>query len=144
MLRRHMIERTVERMPCARAAARRVILSLFALLPLPACLLIVSTNPTSVSGATIIFVAIDDRGASVASLGVSVVGVDGTWRDEGLTASDGAFRCHIGAGITRVRAGIALPSGYVLAQAERWPREIDVPSEGSVQIEIRVTTSSSG
>jgi hypothetical protein len=44
-----------------------------------------------------------------------------------------------------VRAGITLPAGYVLAEQDRWPRVIDVPSGESLQIEIRVkATSSSG
>lgn len=119
-------------------AALHVILSLVAMLSLPACLLVVSTSPTPVSGATIVFVAIDNGGSLVASLHVSVVGVDGAWRDEGQTAADGTFRCTPGAGVTRVRAGVVLPSGYALAGEDRWPREIGVPSGASLQIEIRV------
>jgi hypothetical protein len=125
-------------MPRAHAAAWRLVLPLVALLSLPACIFIVTTSPTSVSGATIIFVAVDDGGALVASLHISVVGIEGTWREEGLTASNGAFRCNVGAGVTRVRAGVTLPSGYVLAGHDRWPREIDVPSEGSLKVEIRL------
>jgi hypothetical protein len=130
-------------MHCGHAVAQRVVLTLISSLTLSGCLLIVSTGPTSVTGATIIFVAVDDRGVAVASLQVSVVGVDGTWRDNGLTASDGAFRCHIGAGVMRVRAGVTMPSGYVLAEGDRWPREIDVSSGERLQIEIRVRASSS-
>ena len=111
---------------------------LMALLCLPACFVFVSTGPTSLAGATIVFVAFDDGGALVASLKVSVVGVDGAWSEQGLTASDGAFRCHIGAGVTRVRAAVVPPPGYVLSGQDRWPREVDVSSGGSRQIEVRV------
>ena len=48
-----------------------------ALLVLPSCILIVSTAPTTVSGATVVFVAVDDDGFFVASLGVTVVDVHG-------------------------------------------------------------------
>ena len=119
-------------------AAWRLLLPLFALLCLPACLVVVSTGPTSLTSATIVFVAFDDGGALVESLKVSVVGVDGAWSEQGLTASDGAFRCHIGAGVTRVRAAVIPPPGYVLAGQDRWPREVDVSSGGSQQIEVRV------
>jgi hypothetical protein len=129
-------------MHCGHAVARHLILALIASLTMSGCLFIVSTDPTSITGATIVFVAVDDRGVSVPSLQVSVVGVDGTWRDNGLTASDGAFRCHIGAGVTRVRAGVTMPSGYVLVEGDRWPREIDVSPGESLQIEIRVRGSS--
>ena len=89
------------------SAAWRLLLPLIALLSLPACLVIVSTGPTSASGATIVFVAIDDRGALIASL----QGVGGresirAWSEQGLTDSDGAFRCHVGAGVARVRAAV--------------------------------------
>ena len=120
------------------SAARRLLLPLIALLSLPACLVVVSTGPTSLTGATIVFVAIDERGALVASLHVSVAGVDNGWSEQGLTDSDGAFRCTIGAGVARVRATVEPPHGYVLAGQDRWPREVDVSSGGSQQIEIRV------
>jgi hypothetical protein len=120
------------------SAAWRLLVPLIALLSLPACLVVVSTGPTSLTGATIVFVAIDDRGALIASLHVSVVGVDRPWSEQGLTASDGAFRCNIGAGVARVRAGVVPPPGYVLSERDRWPREVDVSPGGSQQIEIRV------
>jgi len=120
------------------SAAWRLILPLIALLSLPACLVIVSTGPTSLASATIVFVAIDDQGALIASLKVSVVGIDGAWSEQGLTASDGAFRCQVGAGVARIRATVIPPTGYVLAGQDRWPREFDVSSGGSQQIEIRV------
>jgi hypothetical protein len=120
------------------SAARRLLLPVIALLSLPACLVVVSTNPTPLTSATIVFVAIDNRGALVASLHVSVVGVDSAWSEQGVTAADGAFRCTTGAGVARVRAGVVPPPGYVLSGQDRWPREIDVSSGGSQQIEIRV------
>jgi len=120
------------------SAAWRLLLPLIALLSLPACLVIVSTSPTPLTAATIVFVAIDDQGALIASLQVFVVGVDRAWSDQGLTAADGAFRCHIGAGVARVRAGVVPPPGYVLSGQDRWPREVDVSSGGSQQIEIRL------
>jgi len=125
-------------MPRGPSAAWRLLLPLIALLSLPACLVVVSTGPTSLASATIVFVAIDDQGALIALLHVSVVGVDGAWSEQGLTASDGAFRCHVGAGVARVRATVIPPAGYVLAGQDRWPREVDVSSGGSQQIEIRV------
>ena len=114
----------------------RVVLPVFLLLTLPSCLLVVSTSPTTISGGTIVFVAVDDRGLLVASLTVSVADVDGAWHDEGLTSGDGSFRCAVAHGVERVRAGVVLPRGFVLA--DQWPRNIDVPHGGSVQIEIRV------
>jgi hypothetical protein len=125
-------------MHCGPCAAWRLLPPLMALLCLPACLVVVSTGPTSLAGATIVFVAVDDRGALIASLNVSVVSLDQTWSDHGLTASDGAFRCQIGAGVTRVRAAVTPPTGYVLSGPERWPREVDVSSGGRQQIEVRV------
>ncbi len=120
------------------SATWRLLLLLMALLSLPGCLVIVSTGPTSIAGATIVFVAIDDRGALIASLKVSVVSVDQAWSEHGLTASDGAFRCQVGAGVTRVRAAVTPPAGYVLSGPERWPREVDVSSGGRQQIEVRI------
>ena len=131
-------------MHCGRLVAQRVVLALIAPLTLSGCLLIVSTGPTSVTGATIVFVAIDDGGALVASLRITVVSVDDAWRDEGMTASDGAFRCNVGPGVGRVRAAVVPPPGYVLAGQERWPREVDVSSGGSQQIEIRVRRGQAG
>jgi hypothetical protein len=120
----------------------RVALPVFLLLTLPACLLIVSTSPTAVSGATIVFVAIDDGGLLVASLAVSVSDVDGHWQNQGVTARDGSFRCIVAEGITRVRAGVTLPSGFVLAGTDPWPREIDIPTSGDVEIQIHVKSDS--
>jgi hypothetical protein len=118
--------------------AWRLVLPVMALLSLPGCLVIVSTGPTPVSSATIVFVAIDDGGAFIAALKISVVGVDGAWSQQGLTAPDGAFRCHIGTGVTRVRATATPPPGYVLSGQDRWPREFDVSSGGRQEVEIRL------
>ena len=126
------------------SAAWRLLLPLIALLSLPACLVIVSTGPTPLASATIVFVAVDDQGALIASLHVSVVGVDGAWSAQGLTASDGAFRCHVGAGVARVRATVIPPNGYVLSGQDRWPREVDVSAGGSQQVEIRVRHAQAG
>jgi hypothetical protein len=116
----------------------RAVLPVFLLLTLPSCLLVVSTSPTAITGATIVFVAIDDHGLFVASLTVSVTDLDGRWHDQGLTAADGAFRCVVGGGVQRVRAAVTLPSGFVLAGSDQWPRDIDVSPNGSVRLEIRV------
>ena len=125
-------------MPRGPSAAWRLLLPVIALLSLPACLVIVSTAPTPLASATIVFVAVDDQGALIESLQVSVVGVDGAWSGQGLTESDGAFRCQVGAGVARVRATVIPPNGYVLSGQDRWPREVDVSSGGSQRIEIRV------
>jgi hypothetical protein len=121
-----------------RLSAWRLLLPLIALLSLPACLVIVSTGPTSLTDATIVFVAVDDNGALIASLHVSVVGVDNDWGQQGMTAADGAFRCKVGSGVARVRAVVVPPAGYVLSGQDRWPREVDVSSGGSQRIEIHV------
>jgi hypothetical protein len=130
-------------MPRSGRAAWRVVMSAFVLLTLPACLLVVSTSPSTFTGGTIVFVAIDDRGLLVASLAVSVTEIDGRWHSEGMTASDGAFRCVVAEGVSRVRAGVSLPPGFALAQSDQWPREIDVPSDGNVEIQIRVRVAGS-
>jgi hypothetical protein len=118
--------------------AWRPLLLIMAVLSFPGCLVIVSTGPTPVASATIVFIASDDGGAFIASLKVSVVAVDGAWSQQGLTAADGAFRCHVGSGVTRVRATVTPPPGYALSRQDRWPRELDVSSGGPQQIEIRV------
>jgi hypothetical protein len=106
--------------------------------PLSGCLLVVSTNPTTVSGATIVFVAVDDHGAFVASLRVVVSDIEGRWRDDGWTAQDGSFRCGVMAGVERVRADVTPPRGYVIAGAGSWPRELEVNSGQTLQVEIGV------
>ena len=121
------------------AARLKHVLQLIPLLALSSCVLIIGTSPTAVSDATILFVAIDDRGDAVASLHVSVVDVFGDWREEGSTARDGSFRCGVPVGVTRVRAGVRVPSGFVLVSSEGWPHAVDVPTRGTVRVEIRVT-----
>jgi hypothetical protein len=108
------------------------------LLSLPACILIVSSGPTTVAGATIVFVAVDDDGWVVAALSVTVVDVQGDWREHGLTAGDGSFSCGVRPGVTRVRAEVSAPAGYVLADPRTWPRELEVSPGGSLQVEVRV------
>ena len=98
-----------------------------ALLVLPSCILIVSTAPTTVSGATVVFVAVDGDGFFVASLGVTVVDVHGNWREHGVTTRDGSFTCSIQPGISRVRADVTPPAGYVLSDSKRWPRDSRSP-----------------
>ena len=109
-----------------------------ALLTLSACLIVVSTGSTPLVGANIVFVAFDDHGALVASLRVTVVDPASDWRLEGITARDGSFRCDVRAGVTRVRASVTAPRGYVVSRTEPWPREIDVSSNTSIQIAVRV------
>ena len=116
----------------------RVALPIALLLTLPSCLLVVSTSPTAVDGATIVFVAIDDHGLLVASLSVTVVDVDGDWRGEGTTARDGSFRCAVAEGVRRVRANVTPPSGFALSSSDRWPREIDLPSSGDLQVHVQL------
>jgi hypothetical protein len=109
-----------------------------ALLTLSSCLIVVSTGPTALVGGNIVFIGVDDHGALVASLHITVVDLAGEWRLEGMTAHDGSFRCDVRSGVTRVRASVTAPRGYVVARNEPWPREIDVSSNMSVRIEVRV------
>jgi hypothetical protein len=99
---------------------------------------VVSTGPTALVGGNIVFVAVDGHGALVASLHITVVDLAGEWRLEGMTARDGSFRCDVRSGVTRVRASVTAPRGYVVSRNEPWPREIDVSSNMSVRIEVRV------
>jgi hypothetical protein len=116
----------------------RCCLPVAALLMLSACLIVVSTGPTAVGGGNIVFVAVDGHGALVASLHITVVDLAGDWRLEGVTAHDGSFRCDVRSGVTRVRVTVTAPRGYVVPGTERWPREIDVSSNTSLRIEVRV------
>jgi len=120
------------------AGALRNALQILPLLTLSSCVLIVGTSPTAISAATIVFVAIDDQGGAVASLRITVADVSGEWRDNGLTAWDGSYRCGVRTGVTRVRAEVTLPTGFVLVSSEGWPHEIDVSRGGTVRVEIRV------
>src|SRR3954469_25064126 len=96
------------------AAALGCILQAVPLLALSSCVLIVAPSPTTVSGANIVFVALDDNGGAVASLHITIVDVFGDWREDGLTARDGSYHCAVRAGVNRVRAEVQLPSGFVL------------------------------
>jgi hypothetical protein len=121
-----------------RAFPSRLVVPLVALLMLPACLVVVSTGPTSLGGATIVFVAVTDHGGLVAALHVSVTDTDSDWRDDGVTASDGTFHCEVGPGVRRVRAQPTPPAGYVMAGEHSWPRDIEVPDEGTLEVQVRV------
>lgn len=120
----------------ARRTARawRLATALAALLTLPACLVYVSTAPGGVSGAKIIFIAVTEDGGLVARLHVTVISTDGGWRQDGATATDGAFRVTVAPGVTRVRASVTPPAGYTTAD-HRWPRDIDVRGD---DLEVRV------
>jgi hypothetical protein len=125
--------------PSPRSCARwKWFVPLLPLLTLTSCLVIVSTSPTTISGATIVFVATDHHGFPVPSMHVTVIDVAGAWRLNGVTAGDGSFRCGVRSGVARVRAEVVPPAGYVLLTSEPWPRHLDVPSSGSVRVEIRV------
>jgi hypothetical protein len=123
-----------------RFAPWRCCVPVAAMLTLSSCLVVVSTGPTALVGGNIVFVAVDGHGALVASLHVTVVDLAGDWRLEGMTAHDGSFRCDVRAGVTRVRATVTAPRGYVVVTTEPWPREIDVLSNASVRVEVRVNT----
>ena len=112
---------------------------LLAGLAVNSCIVYLSTSPTPVSGATIVIVATDGHGQFVRSLHVTITDAAGEWRADGLTGSDGSFRCSVGAGITRVRAEVVPPAGYVLASSDSWPRSLDVSGGGNVQVDVRVT-----
>lgn len=111
------------------------------LLTLASCLLIVSSEPTPVSGGTIVFVAFDGHGVRVASLRITVVDVHGAWQAAGHTGRDGSFRCAVPSTVRSVRATAAPPPGYALTGPESWPRELDVPAGGSLDVEVVLTGS---
>ena len=115
------------------------VVPLLAALACNACIVFVSTSPTQVSQTTIVFVAKDGRGLFVHSLRVTIVDVAGNWRMDGLTASDGSFRCDVRAGVARVRAEVVPPAGYALARSESWPRQLDVSSGGNIVVDIQLT-----
>ena len=126
--------------PPRRIVLWKLLTPLLAGLALNSCIVYFSTGPTPVSGATIVFVATDGHGQFVRSLQVTIIDVGGAWRANGLTGSDGLFRCGIAAGVTRVRAEVVPPAGYALASADTWPRNLDVSGGGNVQVEVRVTS----
>ena len=115
------------------------VVPLLAALACNACIVFVSTSPTLISDATIVFVAKDGRGLLVPALRVTIVDVAGNWRMDGLTASDGSFRCDVRAGVARVRAEVVPPAGYALARSESWPRQLDVSSGGNIVVDIQLT-----
>ena len=123
---------------CGRFASWRSV-PVAALLTLRSCLLVVSTGPSALVGGNIVFVAVDGHGGLVASLHVTVADLAGDWRQDGMTARDGSFRCDVRSGVTRVRAVVTAPPGYVVSGTQPWPREIDVASNTSVRVEVRVT-----
>jgi hypothetical protein len=124
-------------MPPCPGRAWRLAAALAALLTLPACIVFVSTGPGAVTSANIVFIAFTDDGGLVARLHVTVVSTDGGWRQEGVTAADGAFRVAVGPGVTRVRASVTPPAGYVAADPQPWPREFDVSGE-DLEVQVRV------
>ena len=123
-----------------RIASWKRAIPLLAALALNSCIVYFSTGPTPVSGATIVFVATDGHGQSVRSLRVTIVDVAGAWRADGLTGGDGSFRCGLGAGVTRVRAEVVPPAGYVLTSAGSWPRDLDVSGGGDVRVDVHVNS----
>jgi hypothetical protein len=116
------------------------VIPLLAALAVNSCIVYFSTGPTPVSGATIVVVATDGYGQFVRSLHVTIADAGGEWRADGLTGVDGSFRCSVGAGITRVRAEVVPPAGFVLAGKDTWPRSLDVSGGGNVQVDVRVTS----
>lgn len=119
----------------------RVLMTVVAALLLPSCILYVSSSPTSVGGATIVFVAVDGRGGSVESLAIRVVDLRGEWTGQATTSVGGSCSLVVGASVKRVRVDVTPPAGYVLTDARGWPREVDVSPGRNVRIEIMVRRS---
>jgi hypothetical protein len=126
--------------PRSRASSWKRAVPLLALLAVNACIVYISTSPTTVSGATIVFVATDDHGQFVHSLRVIIVDLGGPWRVDGLTQMDGSFQCGIRAGVTRVRTEVVPPAGYVMTSSDSWPRNLDVSGGGNLRVEIHVSS----
>ena len=97
-----------------------------ALLTLSSCLVVVSTGPSALVGGNIVFVAVDGHGGVVASLHVTVADLAGDWRQDGMTARDGSFRCDVRSGITRVRAVVTAPPASTDGPSSCPPRDPDV------------------
>ena len=123
----------------ARIASWHCLFPVACLLCLPSCLLVVTSGPTTVESANIVFVATGDGGVRVSALLITVTDVRGDWHGAGRTSWDGLYRCDVPSGILRVRAVAAPPSGYVLAEPGAWPRELEVRSGETVEVEVRVT-----
>ena len=121
------------------ALAWRVAWPLAALLTLgPGCFVFVSTGPSHIEDATIVFVVTDDRGEFVAHVHIEVTAIASTWRTDGRTHFDGAFHCRVQGSVDRVRVGVTPPDGYALVQSDGWPRTLLVGAGGEDIIEVRV------
>ena len=108
--------------------------------PLEACLLIVSSGPTPLHEANIVFVVFDDTGTAVSDVTLIVRDTTGDWGQTGQTGRDGLFKCRVGAGVSRVTVRLEPPRGYVPATGSL-PMVLDVESGGSQRVELRVTRS---
>jgi hypothetical protein len=132
-------------MPAARAATRpgarrrRVAGAIVVALALwlPACRFIISSGPTTVSSATIIFVVVDDGDRLVGSTHITVREVAGDWTASGVTAAGGQYQCRVRAGVSQVSVWVEPPDGFALADGN-WPRRLDVSRPDPLEIRIRV------
>ena len=87
-----------------------LLLAAFAL-PLQACLVVISTGPTPLHDANIVFVVFDDNGGFVSGASVVVSDAGGHWQQSGYTGKDGVYRCSLGSGVTRVTITLEPPRG---------------------------------
>lgn len=100
-----------------------------------ACLVVFSTSPTELEDATLVFVVRDDGGAFVAQVHMTVTAVSGDWSADGLTASDGSYRCRLMSGVRRVRVSVDPPQEF--GRVPGWPRELDVQSvDQPIEVQI--------
>ena len=104
---------------CPRNRHRRIaswarVIPVLAIFALNSCIVYISTSPTAVSGATIVFVATDVARFVRCVAAVTILDVAGAWRAVGLTGGDGSFRCGVGAGVLTMRRDVVPPAGYVL------------------------------
>ncbi len=104
----------------------------------PGCFVFVSTGPSHIEDATIVFVVKDDHGALVAHVRIEVVAIATEWRTEGSTRVDGAFRCKVERSVEQVRVGVTPPDGYALIQSDRWPRTLTIGAGVEETVEVRV------
>jgi len=109
-------------------------------IPLQACLVIVSSGPTALPDANIVFVVFDETGAAVSDVTLIVRDSAGDWRQTGQTGSDGLFKCRVGAGVSRVSVRLEPPRGYVSTE-RLWPMILDLESDGSQRVELRLRRS---
>ena len=126
-------------LPGSGLMAWRCLLPAVWLCCLPSCLLVVSTGPTTVSGANLVFVATGDGGVRIAALLVTITEAGGDWRREGSTSWEGLFRCDVPSGVTRVRVGAVPPRGYELADPDAWPRDLTLQPGATIDVGVRVT-----